>query len=285
MSVNEIDDTLRVKYQDEFIDDYALKEGKFQRLVTAGGVMEGTSTCRFEVVDPAGRARPRGRDGLLKKNNLGINTVTAEVQDEYDGYQITDFDAFKGNPNIRSKQVERIGQALINSQDHLIYTTLTGAAKTYNGGTPVTLNTKGTVFDIAEEMYEQNIPDGDGKLYGIITQRQMNFLKTIQEFTSADYVDVKPIKDGLGPDRYLDFGGVRWSTWNAITGKRTANATGIVFHESSLAYMATDPDPDIGYNGEHKYYWSNGGIFHASARLLERGVMVLPLKDDVKVSA
>ena len=231
-TVNQITAVDREKFTDDFKEVHERTEAELKRTVRSDGVMN-AGKVHFDIVDPVEEGEERTRDGKIPLSQLGLDRETATLVEHHKKYKITAFDAFRHNPNVRQQQAKKSVIAVNKSRDRLIYNTAKSAPTIANGGASIVMNSFGTVSNLVEQLWDNDIPN-DGNVYGIITVRQEFQLLQIEEFKNADYVDVRAVKEGAGTKRMRHFMGVNWMTWTGIDGKKTPNAECMIYHLSLI---------------------------------------------------
>src|SRR5690606_28372216 len=90
-------------------------------------------------------------------------------------------------------------------------------------------------------------------MFGLMTPAMEAFLLRDASFTSADYVDVKPL---AGPaKKFRRWAGVNWIKHNRLPGKGTANEKCFIFHRNAIGH-ACDTEKlaaVVGYEEEQDY--------------------------------
>lgn len=278
MSVFTFDATFRTKYQDEFKFDYERKIAKLKMAVRSDGVQRG-DTVKWDVVDPGGVAKVRGRNGSIPMSQLAYSQVTGTLVEHFEKYPIDSFDEFRGNPNVRSAMNQR-GIGVINrSIDQLIIDAADASATAITTSTDgasnqaVALSTLARVDNWLSYLLEADVPADDGDIWAVISVRAFLQMQRIAEFKSADYIDYKPMPD-MPTSRVLKWQGVNWLSHNGLTGKGTAACKMYMFHKSAIGHQVSG-DPEV-----HAYYHEPEDRFetwfkamHCAKTCLPRGIV------------
>lgn len=271
-TVNMISAVDREKFMDDFKEVNERTEAELARTVRSDGVCA-AGQVHFDIVDPTEEAEERTRDGKLPVSQLGLDRASAFLKEHHKKFGITDFDAFVSNPNVRKQQASKSVISINKARDRLIYNAAKSAPNIFNGGASIVLDNFGTVSELVEGLWDNDVPN-DGEVYGIITVRQELQLLKIEEFKNADYVDVRAVNEGAGTKRMRHFMGINWMTWTGIDGRKTNAAECMIYHKTALGHMGEgDPQPLAGTNEEEDYHWTRARTRHAATVCLDRSIL------------
>ena len=118
----------------------------------------------------------------------------------------------------------------------------------------------------------------EDNIFGLISPAFNGYLMQIPEYSSADYVEVKPF---TGPTRrFRRWMGVNWMIHARLTGSVGAGGSGAseqcyMFHRNSLgcAVDKSGIDSPVGYDEEQAYSWARVSV-HMGAKLLQNSGIV-----------
>ena len=272
--VNTIENIHRIKFVDEFRQDFDRSLSLLRKTVRSDGIAMG-QFARFDIVDPSDESQERGRDGKIPISQLGLSQVTATIREHFKKYKVDSFDLFRSNPNIRSAMSAR-GVASINKAiDNLIIQEMDTTTNQVSP-TGAALSTLSTVTDWIVRLWENDVPQ-DGRVWGVITPRaQMQMLK-INEYKSADFIRMedKPVAKEMMPSNgYRSWLGVKWLAHTGLTGARSNNASCYIYHEDAIAHMIDgDPEMRVYYVEMEDQYECWAKARHAAKVCLPRGIV------------
>lgn len=275
MAVSTIENVFRTQYQNEFNMDYELEQAKLKMAVNNQGVVRG-DTVKFDVVDPSDVALEKGRNGVVPASELGLSQVSATLKKHHKKYKIDNFDEFRGNPNIR-QAMSRKGIASINkSIDQLIIDALDATSVDITGtgasGSAGALSTLALVMNWSAVLWNKDVPFDDGNTWAVVSPNAMAQLQRISEFKSADFIDVKIIKDAA-PAKVRHWQGINWLAHTGLTGRGTAACKMYMFHKSAIGHMVSgEPAPHLFSSEEDDYFGVRYDVTHAAKAILTRGI-------------
>lgn len=275
MAVSTIENTFRVKYMDEFKMDFERETAKLRLVTHASGVVEG-STVKFDIVDPSDTAIEKGRNGRVPASELGLSQVTATNKKIHKKYQIDNFDAFRGNPNIRAAMSKRGISSINKGFDQLIIDTLDATSVDITGtgssGSAGALSTLALVMNWSAVLWNKDVPFDDGNVWAVVSPNAMAQLNRISEFKSADFIE-KKIAAEAAPARVRYWQGINWMAHTGLTGRGTNSCKMYMLHNSAIGHMISgEPAPHLFDSEEDDYFGVRYDGTHAAAICLPRGV-------------
>jgi hypothetical protein len=112
-------------------------------------------------------------------------------------------------------------------------------------------------------------------MFGVITPAMHAYLLRDAAFTSADYVDVKPL---VGPAKKMRrWAGINWIVHSRLPGRTTSAEKCFIFHRSSIgsAFDTENLKTVVGYDEEQDYSYARTSNFTGSKLLQNSGVVVV----------
>ena len=283
MSVNQIGALERIKYNDEFRDDFEREKSLLVDCVRSDGLMNG-KTITWDVLGLSDEAEERTRDGNIPESDLALSQVTGTTSQVFKKYRVDDFDAFTTNPNVRSAMGQKAIAACNRAIDSKIITTLDTTSTTVNSGSAIAFSSFGAILDWTTQLWDNDVPS-DGNVVGIVTPKAAAQMLRIEEYKSADYVEMRPAKDGVAAINARMWLGVKWIMHTGLTGKGTATAKCHLFHKNSVGHQLAGA-PDL-----HPYYYESQDRWeawakatHAAALCLGRGAVYATHDDTAALS-
>jgi hypothetical protein len=240
-----------------FITDYnARVHEAFQR---RGGKLLGTVRHKPNVVGStsvffkigAGVATTKARHGVITPMNQVHTAPTATLVDFYAGDWVDKLDEAKINIDEKMAIANAGAWALGRKVDDQI---LTAMDATSQSTITFTITSYAAIFagliTFVEALDSADVPD-DGERYVVFSPRAMAQSSTVEQFTSADYVDQagNPFKRGMAKaGRWRDWMGVKWGSHTGVPGKGTATSKGFIYHKSAIGYASAKAAGNIAGN-------------------------------------
>lgn len=264
----------QIQYRQETIDGFEVNQSLLRDTVTTEAVIKGNQAV-FLVADSGGAtAVTRGVNGLIpgRPDNLTQNTAT--LVEYHDKPIKTGFNIFASQGNQR-EIMQRTSMAVMNRQiDSDILTELNTATVTAGAAATASLamvQRAKTVLQIAEVPWDNNI-------FAIISPAFEAYLQQVAAYTSADYVNVKPLVGGEGwsdKPKVKEWLGIKWIVHPNVPGVGTSSETCFLFHRSAIGHAANTGGmmTAVGYNEEDDYSYCRMSIYMGSALLQNSGVV------------
>lgn len=260
------------RYKDETIAGYERNKSALV-VATTREFMTNGLTVTFLITSSGGAtAVTRGQNGLIPYGAPSNTQVSATLVEKHAPFALTGFDIFASQGN-QTKVMSDASYAVIRrDQDATILTELANATQDIVIGGPMTL---ATITSAMVALGNANVPtDETDNMFGVLSPGAYGYLLQTTEFTSSDYVDVKPLGEGMGR-RMLRWGGVNWIVSSAITGLGTSSEILYVWHRGALGYACNMGAEKIfaGYDEQQGYSWSRAEIFHVAKILQNAGII------------
>lgn len=214
----------------------------FQR---KGGMLRSTVRTKDNVVGSTavfqkigkGTATTKARHGVITPMNQTHTAPSATMEDFYAGDWVDRLDEAKINIDERMAIAEGGAWALGRKVDNQILTALDTTTQTQKTLTLTSeANVKATVIDWIVALFENDVPN-DGQVYGVISANLDQILASaVDEYASADFVDVRPFEDGPPIRRFRNWNGVLWTAHQGITNAGAASAKGFIYHKNAIGY-------------------------------------------------
>ena len=264
------------QYRDEWITAFQRGETYLKDAVTKEMVVEGSSSAVFAIAGVSSGMSSRGANGLIPTRNATDTQVTATLKERHTLENQTKFNVFTSHSGkLRQAMQTRSRMDAVREIDDEILIALQTATNVWNSGTAVAL-TYGIVNDIISDLWENNAQSG---VCCVWTPKQWAKIRTFAEFTSADYVDAKPLMgDAFRP--------VYWNNathfiHTGLPGLGTATASGYAFSKAAVGHALANDEVSVGagFNEEHAYSWDRATIYHAAVVLQQAGIVEV-INDD-----
>lgn len=264
-------------YRTEMIAGFEVNQSLLRDTVTTEVVMKGNE-AEFLVADSGGAtATTRGVNGLIPSRGDDNTQTTVTLVEWHDLVKKTRFNIFASQGNQRSL-MQRTTMGVINRKiDSDIITELNTGTVNTGAATTASLS---LVLRAKTILQNADVP-WDGSLFGLITPAFEAYLLQIAAYTSADYVDVKPLANGVTgwadkprAKRWLD---INWIVHPTLPGKGTSAEKCFLYHRSALGHAADSASMNtaVGYDEEQDYSFARASIFMGTQILQNSGVVVM----------
>lgn len=200
---------------------------------TKSGVV-GTSTT-FQKIGK-GIATTKARHGVITPMNQSHTAIECTLSDFYAGDWVDKLDEAKLNIDEREAIAKGGAWALGRKVDDQIITVANATTQSVQSLTLTTIgNARGTALDWVSDLWSLDVMN-DGNVFGYISPTLDAIWSTIPEYSSADFVNVRPFVEGTPTMRYRNWLGVKWAVHTGASGIGTNACTGHIYHSSAIGY-------------------------------------------------
>jgi hypothetical protein len=274
------DQAFQTQYRQEFVTGFEAHQTLLRPTVTTEAVIQG-NTAVFLVADSGGStAVTRGLNGLIpaRADNLTQNSCT--LSEWHDLVRKTGFNIFASQGNQRAiMQMTSMGVINRKIDDQII--------QELNNGT-VTIGSSSTLPDVSlfqngrVKLSNASVP-WDSRITLLCQPAFLAYLEQAPEFTSADYVDLRPYKgadeNASWRDKPMAY---RWRNsliveHPGLPGKGTSSEKSFLYHQTAIGQAANTEGlkSPVGYDEEQDYSWARCSMFMGAKLLQNAGVVVI----------
>jgi hypothetical protein len=186
-------------------------------------------------------------------------------------YERTEFNIFASQGDQRRIMQQSSVSVLNRNIDQVILDEL--ATSTLNTGAAVKASLA-LVMKSHVILGNNNVPVWEeDNMFGVISPAFHAYLMQITEFSSADYVEVKPF---VGPSKRMRrWAGINWMIHQGIAGKGTASESCFMYHKNSIGHAANSKEMKVlvDYDGKQDLSWSRASLFHGAKVLQNSGII------------
>jgi hypothetical protein len=183
-----------------------------------------------------GVATVKARHGVITPMNQTHTAPECTLSDFYAGDWVDKLDEAKLNINEQEAIARGGAWALGRKVDDQIITELNNTSQTVQSLVLTGANVvRQSILEWVEALWSNDVMN-DGNVYGYITPRLDAIMMTVEEYASADYVDVRRFEDGTNTLRFRNWLGVKWTAHTGASGKGTTACTGHIYHQSAIAH-------------------------------------------------
>jgi hypothetical protein len=271
-----------IQFRQEMVLGFAQRQSLLKDVTTSEAVVKGNQAT-FLVADSSHSAVTRGVNGLIPATDNDNTQVTITLAERHSKIRMTDFNIFQSQGNQSEIMQINTMAALNRDMDQSIINALDTATITTGSAATASLNmiNKALVY-----LQGQGVAM-DGNVFGVITPAFLGYLMSVQQFSSADFVVVKPAVnfpgwDAMSPSMQAGMGqgwynwmGVKWIVSNQLTGIGTSSEKCYLFHRNAIGHAADSRGMDVvlGYDDEDHYSFSRTTLYHAATKLQNNGIV------------
>ena len=272
----------QVQYRDEFIAGFAQRQSLLKDTTTKEMMIKGNQAT-FLVTTTSGTASTRGVNGLIPVSENSNTQVTATILEKHDLREMTGFNIFQSQGDQRAIMQMNTMSIINRDMDLAILAAL--AAGTLDTGATAAPASNLMIAKARVGLQNNGVPF-DGNIFCAISPSFHEYMLELPNFSSADYVVVKPnvnyhgmnasdaVKAGHG---WIEWGGVKWIITSLLTGIGTSDETCIMYHRAAIGHAVDKGGIQslIGYEEKQDNSWSRCTLFHGAKLLQNTGVVLM----------
>lgn len=265
------------QYRDEFIETFEVHVSLTYQSCTNESVISGNEAVFLVAGSGDANAQTRGVNGRIQGRPNDLSQVTCTLQEWHDKPEITGFNVFASQGNVRDMMQQTTMHVINRKLDDLTITELNTG--TVNTGAAVTAS-HALVAKTKTILGVNKVPL-DGRISALITPAFDAYLEQIDAYSSADYVSFRPL-DG-GENGYANvakarrWSGVNWIVHPELPGVGTNAEKCFMYHETAIG-CAMDVEGmknAVGYNEEDDYSFARCSAYMGAKLLQNSGVVVM----------
>jgi hypothetical protein len=259
-----------IQYRKEFIGAFEQRVSLLKAMTTKESVINGNQATFLVSGSGSDTAVTRGTNGLIPYTNPTNNQPVATLVEKHAPYELTGFNIFASQGD-QKRVMQMNSMAVINRDiDNTLLAELANATQDFGTG-PASLSTVAGAQAIlgASDVATED----ENNMFAIISPAFKAYLIQTTEFSSGDYVDVKPFN---GPARKMfRWMGINWAVSSRVTGLNTASEICYMFHRDAIGYAvnAGEERIAIGYDEKQDTSWSRASVFHGAKILQNTGIV------------
>lgn len=260
------------QYRKEFVAAFEQRQSLLSATTTKENMIKG-NTATFLVSGSGGdSAVTRGTNGQIPYGNPTNSQPVATLVEKHAPYELTGFNIFASQGD-QKRVMQMNSMAVINRDiDLTILAELSNATNDF----PSTAQTASLQMVAgAKVILGNNQIDTTefDNMFAVVSPAFMGYLMQTTEFSSADFVNVKPLS---GPSRrMLNWFGINWIESPLITGVGTAAEVCYMYHRNAIGYAVNvgEENISIGYDEKQDSSWSRATIYHGAKILQNNGIV------------
>ena len=231
----------------------------------------------FLVADSgSATASKRGTNGLIPARPDNNTQLTATLEENHDLVRKTGFNIFASQGDQKRIMQETCMAVINRSIDDDIIAQLDTATNDTGDSAVATLD---MVVKAQTILGNNFVPtEEEDKMFAVISPAFNGYLIQIPEYSSADYVEIKPL---VGPSRkFRRWAGCNWIVHPRLTGSVGAGGAGTtekcyMYHQNAIGHAVDKSglQSPVGYDEEQDYSWARCTIYMGSKLLQNSGIV------------
>lgn len=272
------DTAFQRQYRQEYIHGFEDRQSILRATCIQEAVIKGNEATFLVADSGSATAVTRGVNGLIPARADNNTQLTALLKEWHDLVRKTNFNVFASQGDQR-RIMQETTMAVVNRKiDDIVIEQLDTATNDTGAAKSATLD----LVVYARTILGNNFVDltDEDNMYGLISPAFEGYLMQIPEYSSADYVEVKPF---TGPARrFRRWMGVNWMCHPRLTGSVGAGGDGtseqcFMYHRNAMG-CAVDKDgleTPVGFDEEQAYSWARVSIHMGAKKLQNAGIVMM----------
>lgn len=259
-----------VQYKKDFVPAFEQRQSLLKLTTTKETVINGNQATFLVSGSGSDTAVTRGTNGEIPYGNPTNNQYTATLVEKHAPYRLTGFNVFASQGDqirvMRDASISVINRDI----DLTLLAELANATQDFGSGTA----SLATVMGAQAILGNNDIPvEDENNMFAIISPAFRGYLMQNTEFSSGDYVDMKPFG---GPARKMfRWAGINWVVSSRLTGLGTASEICYMYHRSAIGYAVNVGEERVfaGYDEQQGWSYSRAEVFHGAKILQNTGIV------------
>jgi len=213
----------------------------------------------------------RGQNGMIPYSTVENVQNTCVLQEFHAPYERTSFNIFASQGDQRRIMQKASVSVLNRNIDQTILDELDTATLTTGSAVTASLN---LVIKSHVILGNNEVPiTEEENMFAVISPAFNGYLMQVTEFSSADYVEIKPF---VGPaKRMRRWAGINWIIHPNLPGVGTAAESCFMYHKNAIGHAANSKEMSVlvDYDGKQDLSWSRASLFHGAKKLQNSGIV------------
>ena len=262
----------QTQYRQEIIASFEEGMSWLRQTTVTEAIIKGLSAVFLVAGSGGAAAVTRGLNGLIPARADDMTQNTCTLVEWHDLVRKTRFNIFQSQGNQRKLMQDTTRKVLNRRLDADIIAQLDTATGNLGGATTASL---ALVTRAQVKLGNAEVPvEEEDKMWGVVTPAFMGYLEAIPEFSSADYVETKPM---TGPPRRVKrWKGINWIKHPNLTGVGTTAEKCYIYHQDAIGSAFDSGEglnTAIGYDEEQDYSFARASSFTAAKLLQQSGIV------------
>lgn len=265
-------DAQQTQYRQEIIAAFEEGMSWLRRTTVTEAIIQGDRAILLVAGSGGATAVTRGVNGLIPARTDSNTQNTITLTEWHDLVRKTRFNIFASQGNQRKLMQDTTRKVLNRRIDADIIAALDTATTNLGGATTMALS---VVQNALTKLGNNEVPvEEEDKMFAVATPAVRGYLMQVTEFTSSDYVEVKPL---TGPAMRLKrWAGFNWIFHPNLTGVGTASEKCYFYHQDAIGSVFDSGEgmnTAIGYDDEQDYSYARASSFTGSGLLQQTGIV------------
>jgi len=265
------------QYRTETIKGFEQNEALLRNTVTTEAVIKG-NTATFLVADSGGAtATTRGVNGLIPARNNSLAQTPATLVEKNDLVEMTNFNIFQSQGDQR-RIMQDTSRAVINRDIDDVIMTILNTATVDTGATAIA--SVEMVMRAKAILGYAKVPN-DGNIFAVVTPGFMAYLERAPEWSSSDYVPIKPLATGATDWRDMPmmyrWKNINWIEHPGLPGANTSAEKCFMYHRSAIGHAIDTAglQAEMDWDKKQNLSWARTTVYHGAALLQNAGIVVM----------
>ncbi len=262
----------QIQYRQELVAEFEEGMSWLRQTTVTEAVIKGNQATFLVAGSGGAAAVTRGLNGLIPARADSLTQSTATLIEWHDLVRKSRFNIFQSQGDQRRLMQETTVKVLNRRIDKDIIATLDTATSNLGAAAVMSLS---AVAKATTTLGENEVQTQDeDNMWAIATPAVHGYLLQIPEYSSSDYVEIKPI---AGPTRRVRrWAGFNWIFHPNLTGVGTASEKCYFFHRDAVG-SAFDSGEGlniaIGVDDEQDYSFARASSFTGALMLQQTGIV------------
>lgn len=259
-----------IAYRREFVAAFEQRVSMLKMTTTKESVINGNQATFLVSGSGGDTAVTRGTNGLIPYSNPTNSQPVATLLEKHAPYELTGFNIFASQGD-QKRVMQMASMNVINRDiDLTLLAELANATEDYGSGTATLATVLGAKAILGNN--DVRVEEADN-MFAVISPAFEAYLLQTTEFSSGDYVEVKPYAGASR--RMFRWAGVNWIVSSRVTGLGTASEICYMYHRDAIGYAVNvgEESIHIGYDEKQDLSWSRATVFHGAKILQNSGIV------------
>lgn len=259
------------KFRNETVAQFEQKQSQLAMSTTRETMNMGLSAVFLVAGSNGDTAVTRGANGDIPYGSPQNSQITVTLKEKHAPKELTGFDVFASQGNQAAIMRNGVVNIMHRDQDLVILNALAAATQDFGTGAMDLTTVLGAVAILGQNQVDTDEVDN---MFGILSPAANAYMMQFPEFSSADYVDVKPYASGVSK-RYKRWADVNWIQTPLVTGVGTASEILYIYHRNAIGYAANLAEARVyaGYDEYQGRSWARAELFHEAVILQNSGII------------
>lgn len=274
------DTAFQTQYRQEFIYGFERRQTLLRDTVTTEAQVKGNQAVFLVADSGSAVAQSRGVNGRIPARADNETQNTATLREWHDLARKTSFNIFASQGDQR-RMMQETSMAVINRKldDEIIDLLNTGTVVI---GSSTTVPNVSLVQNGRVKLSNAKVP-WDSNVTFLCQPSFLAYLEQTDEFTNAQYVDLRPYKGSDENPSWRDKpASYRWRNMlviehTGLPGNATSSEKSFMYHKQSVGHCVNTGgiEAQVGYDAEDDYSWARCSMFSGGVVLQNAGIVVI----------